>query len=186
MSSNAITGQRTSTRTTHKPPSTWHNSRIAIATAYPSSYLETHTKDDKREELEISGEVPWTWREVLLVPKLWVMQYSSNLLRIIQTVMVIFPAGCPSYTLLEKLWMRILQRNTIPSASRIGRSGTAWFDCGVAIAGSKKPAYPSPFSTAALPSCNVAFTEPPDTSRVQNLNLSFEEWGIDGGIQYIL
>lgn len=44
----------------------------------------------------MSGEVPWTWREVLLVPELWVLQYSSNLLRIIQTLMVIFPVGCPS------------------------------------------------------------------------------------------
>jgi len=39
--------------------------------------LETHTKDD---ELEISRGVLWTWREVLLVPGLWVLEYSLNLL----------------------------------------------------------------------------------------------------------
>ena len=102
------------------------------------------TKDDEREELEISGEVPWTWREVLLVSELWVLQYFSC---IIQTLTVILPAGCPPYTLLERLWMWILQRNTVPSASSTGRLGTAWFDCGVAITGSKKPAYPSSLST---------------------------------------
>jgi hypothetical protein len=31
--------------------------RIAIAMAYPPSYLETHTKDD---EFEVRGEVLWT------------------------------------------------------------------------------------------------------------------------------
>ena len=34
----------------------------------------------KEEELEISGGVFLTWREVLLAPKFWVLQYSSNLL----------------------------------------------------------------------------------------------------------
>lgn len=41
------------------------------------STLETHTKDD---ELEISRGVLWTWREVLLVPGLWILEHSSNLL----------------------------------------------------------------------------------------------------------
>jgi hypothetical protein len=47
--------------------------------------------------------------------------------------------------------MRIVRMNTVTSASRIGRSGTGWFGCGVAITGCTKIAYPSTFSMAVVP-----------------------------------
>jgi hypothetical protein len=47
--------------------------------------------------------------------------------------------------------MRVILRNTVTSASRIGRLRMAWFDYGVATTGSMKTAYPSPFSMAVVP-----------------------------------
>jgi len=75
---------------------------------------------------------------------------TSPPIKICQTRRVVLPAGCPTRTLLERLRMRVILRNTVTSASRIGRLGMAWFDYGVAITGSTKTACPSPFSMAAV------------------------------------
>merc|ERR1711939_936781 len=64
--------------------------------------------------------------------------------------LTITTTGCLIYTYGERLWMRIISKNVVTFASRIGRLETAWFDRGVAITGFTKTVSPSPFSTVVV------------------------------------